>query len=102
MGSDRQCVHQKTNEMLGEIISAHKEPQVGRAADVEHGLLEAKELREMLSTVRSEHAELGEKHEALRQVHAAMERDLSRTNRHVKDTIRELKQPAEAIHFQNN
>jgi len=83
--SERQRVHQKTNEKLGELISVQEELQVARAADLEHGRLEAKELGDMLSTVRSEHAELGEKHEALRQVHAVMERDLSRTSRHLKD-----------------
>ena len=61
VGSERQRVHQKTNEKLGEIMYAKEEPQFARAADVEHGLLDAKELQDMLSTVRSEHAELGEK-----------------------------------------
>ena len=61
MGPERQRVHQKTNEKPGEIIYAQEELQVARAADVEHGLVEAKELRDMSSTVRSEQAELGEK-----------------------------------------
>ena len=67
-------MRQKTNEKLGEIISAQEELRFARAADVEHGSVDAKELRDLLSAVQSEHAELGEKHEALRQVHAVMER----------------------------
>ena len=36
MGSERQRVHQKTNEKLDDIITAQQELRVARAADVGH------------------------------------------------------------------